>query len=167
MQNPTVGKGEKGARLDLFYGKIGKNRESDCNFHLAQTSPVHILMNNSGGPPPGLACQTPFDAYLAAFSRHLLCNPILLQALLEGMKRAGYGRIKGDFNSQHAPSRSGPIHMRAAAERIALGSDYPFPLGEEEPGRLIESVDLDGLTKARPLHGTALEWLNLSKDRFC
>src|SRR5262249_34655516 len=27
------------------------------------------------------------------------------------------------------------------AERIALGSDYPFPLGEAEPGRLIESMD--------------------------
>lgn len=52
------------------------------------------------------------------------------------------------------------------AEQVALGSDYPFPLGEEEPGRLIESVDLDDLTKARLLHGTALEWLNLSKDRF-
>lgn len=57
------------------------------------TSPIHILVNTSGGPPPGLACQAPLDAYLAAFSHHLLCNPILLQALLEGMKRAGYGRI--------------------------------------------------------------------------
>jgi hypothetical protein len=66
---------------------------SDCNFHLAQTSPVHILVNNSGGPPPGLAYQAPLNAYLAAFSHHLICNPTLLQALLEGMKRAGYGRI--------------------------------------------------------------------------
>lgn len=52
------------------------------------------------------------------------------------------------------------------AERIALGSDYPFPLGEEMPGALIESADLDDATKARLFHGTALEWLNLSRERF-
>jgi aminocarboxymuconate-semialdehyde decarboxylase len=46
------------------------------------------------------------------------------------------------------------------AGRIALGSDYPFPLGEDEPGRLIESMpDLDGATKDRLLAGTALEFL--------
>ncbi len=52
------------------------------------------------------------------------------------------------------------------AERIALGSDYPFPLGEEIPGALIESAKLDERTKARLLHGTALEWLNLNKERL-
>ena len=46
-------------------------------------------------------------------------------------------------------------------ERIALGSDYPFPLGEPHPGRLIESAGLDAPTMARLLHGTALEWLGL------
>jgi aminocarboxymuconate-semialdehyde decarboxylase len=49
------------------------------------------------------------------------------------------------------------------AERIALGSDYPFPLGEAEPGRLIESMeDLSQETKNRLLSGTAREFLNLS-----
>jgi aminocarboxymuconate-semialdehyde decarboxylase len=51
-------------------------------------------------------------------------------------------------------------------ERIALGSDYPFPLGEAEPGKLIESADFDERTQARLLHGTALEWLQLSEDKF-
>jgi aminocarboxymuconate-semialdehyde decarboxylase len=51
-------------------------------------------------------------------------------------------------------------------ERIALGSDYPFPLGEQEPGSLIESARLDVPTCARLLHGTALEWLQLPKERF-
>jgi aminocarboxymuconate-semialdehyde decarboxylase len=46
--------------------------------------------------------------------------------------------------------------------RIALGSDYPFPLGETEPGKLIESMaDLSEATKVRLLGGTALEWLGL------
>jgi aminocarboxymuconate-semialdehyde decarboxylase len=53
------------------------------------------------------------------------------------------------------------------AERIALGSDYPFPLGEDEPGRLIESLDdLAAPVKARLLAGTALEFLGLKKKQF-
>jgi aminocarboxymuconate-semialdehyde decarboxylase len=48
------------------------------------------------------------------------------------------------------------------AERIALGSDYPFPLGEAEPGRLIESMDdLSSEMKERLLAGTAREFLAL------
>ncbi len=50
-------------------------------------------------------------------------------------------------------------------ERLALGSDYPFPLGELEPGKLIESTVTDEDIQARLLHGTALEWLNLGKER--
>jgi aminocarboxymuconate-semialdehyde decarboxylase len=49
---------------------------------------------------------------------------------------------------------------------IALGSDYPFPLGEHVPGQLIESMPLDTRTKQRLLHGTALEWLQLDKAQY-
>jgi aminocarboxymuconate-semialdehyde decarboxylase len=52
------------------------------------------------------------------------------------------------------------------ARSIALGSDYPFPLGEDRPGTLIESMDLDVETRSRLLSGTALEWLGLAQDRF-
>ena len=48
------------------------------------------------------------------------------------------------------------------AERIAMGSDYPFPLGEARPGALIESMDdLSQETKERILAGTAVEFLDL------
>jgi aminocarboxymuconate-semialdehyde decarboxylase len=48
------------------------------------------------------------------------------------------------------------------AERIALGSDYPFPLGEDVPGRLIESLtDLPAEMRRRMLAGTALEFLGV------
>jgi aminocarboxymuconate-semialdehyde decarboxylase len=52
------------------------------------------------------------------------------------------------------------------AESIALGSDYPFPLGEPVPGGLIESMGLEGDVRARLLHGTALEWLGAAGERF-
>jgi aminocarboxymuconate-semialdehyde decarboxylase len=51
--------------------------------------------------------------------------------------------------------------------RIALGSDYPFPLGEAEPGKLIESMnELSEATKARLLSGTALEWLGMEQSTW-
>ncbi len=52
------------------------------------------------------------------------------------------------------------------ADKIALGTDYPFPLGELEPGKLIETSKFDDETKAKMLHGAALEWLNLEKSLF-
>jgi len=53
------------------------------------------------------------------------------------------------------------------ANKIALGSDYPFPLGEAVPGKMIESMsNLSEATKERLLCGTALEWLGLEKNRF-
>lgn len=53
------------------------------------------------------------------------------------------------------------------AGRIALGSDYPFPLGEDRPGELIESMDdLPQATKDRLLFGTASEFLGLDQQAF-
>jgi aminocarboxymuconate-semialdehyde decarboxylase len=52
------------------------------------------------------------------------------------------------------------------AEHIALGSDYPFPLGEQVPGKLIESMNFDASTKEMLLSGTALKWLGMKKERF-
>jgi aminocarboxymuconate-semialdehyde decarboxylase len=54
----------------------------------------------------------------------------------------------------------------AGADKVALGTDYPFPLGELEPGKLITSMPYDATTKERLLSGTALEWLNLERKRF-
>lgn len=52
------------------------------------------------------------------------------------------------------------------ADRIALGTDYPFPLGELEPGQLIRSMPYDDKLKEQLLSGSALSWLNLAKDNF-
>ena len=46
--------------------------------------------------------------------------------------------------------------------RVMLGTDYPFPLGEQEPGAGIAALDLNVADQARLYHGTALEWLGLS-----
>ena len=46
-------------------------------------------------------------------------------------------------------------------DRVLLGTDYPFPLGELEPGSLIESSDFKASTKSNLLGKNALEWLGV------
>ena len=46
-------------------------------------------------------------------------------------------------------------------DKICLGSDYPFPLGESVPGTLIESMDLSEGIQEKLLYKNALAWLNL------
>jgi 3-oxoacyl-[acyl-carrier protein] reductase len=54
---------------------------------------AHILVNNTGGPPAGLAIDASVDDYVKAFESHLLCNHILAQAFVPGMKNEKFGRI--------------------------------------------------------------------------
>lgn len=54
---------------------------------------AHILVNNTGGPPAGPVFNAKLDDFVSAFSAHLLCNHILAQALIPGMKKEKYGRI--------------------------------------------------------------------------
>ena len=53
------------------------------------------------------------------------------------------------------------------SDRIALGSDYPFPLGEKIPGEVIESISsLSNIDKQNIYYKSALSWLNLDKKLF-
>jgi 3-oxoacyl-[acyl-carrier protein] reductase len=58
-----------------------------------QYSPVHILVNNTGGPPAGKAIEAGADNFIDAFKMHLICNQIFVKAFVEGMKKEKYGRI--------------------------------------------------------------------------
>lgn len=54
---------------------------------------IHILVNNTGGPAAGLLNTVTDEQFLSALNNHLLCNHILAQSVLAGMKSEGYGRI--------------------------------------------------------------------------
>ncbi|MCB0402503.1 MAG: SDR family oxidoreductase [Flavobacteriales bacterium] len=54
---------------------------------------INILVNNTGGPAGGPIEDAKTDEFLHAFSNHLICNHILVQAVKDGMKASGYGRI--------------------------------------------------------------------------
>lgn len=60
---------------------------------IVDVTPVHILINNTGGPPPGPIVEATEEALLGAFSQHIICNQLLVKTVVPGMKQAGYGRI--------------------------------------------------------------------------
>lgn len=55
--------------------------------------PVHILVNNTGGPPGGPVESATLDAFRDAFALHVLANQTLARAVLGGMESAAFGRI--------------------------------------------------------------------------
>lgn len=67
-------------------------KEKVENF-IARQGAIHILINNTGGPPGGLITNAKADDFLQAFNNHLVCNHILVQAVIDGMKKENYGRI--------------------------------------------------------------------------
>jgi 3-oxoacyl-[acyl-carrier protein] reductase len=72
------------AQLDVLDAKVRG---------LAAGKPVHILVNNTAGPPGGAANAATLDAFRDAFARHLLANQVLVQAVIAGMQAQRWGRI--------------------------------------------------------------------------
>jgi 3-oxoacyl-[acyl-carrier protein] reductase len=60
---------------------------------IANTRPVQIVVNNSGGPPSGPAHTAALDDFRIAFNQHLMAAQIVLQAVLPGMRASNYGRL--------------------------------------------------------------------------
>jgi len=51
--------------------------------------------------------------------------------------------------------------------KVCMGSDYPFPLGEHHPGKLIESMeDFSATVTEQLLYKNAMDWMNLRYDKF-
>lgn len=63
------------------------------NNYAIRNPPIHILVNNTGGPAPGEIAQAHSDDFLEGLNKHLICNQFLSQALIPGMKKEKYGRI--------------------------------------------------------------------------
>jgi 3-oxoacyl-[acyl-carrier protein] reductase len=60
---------------------------------LVARDPVHILVNNTAGPPGGPAHTADPEQFVAVFRQHLVAGQLLVQAVLPGMRAAGWGRI--------------------------------------------------------------------------
>jgi 3-oxoacyl-[acyl-carrier protein] reductase len=58
-----------------------------------RAAPVHVLINNSGGPPGGTAHSASTEAYAEVFRQHLIGGQVLVTAVLPGMRAARFGRV--------------------------------------------------------------------------
>ncbi len=61
--------------------------------YIQRNGAINILINNTGGPAGGPIINAQIEEFFKTFSNHVICNQILAQACLEGMKNSGYGRI--------------------------------------------------------------------------
>jgi 3-oxoacyl-[acyl-carrier protein] reductase len=79
------------------FGSVEQVSKAIKNFK--HTGDIDILINNTGGPPGGLASDATVADFLKAFELHLLCNQTLVQAVIGGMKRKKLGtHCKRYFN---------------------------------------------------------------------
>jgi aminocarboxymuconate-semialdehyde decarboxylase len=106
-----------------------------------------------------------FPATLGRIEHGFHARPDLVAVNNRTNPRAYIGRFYVD-SLVHDPDLMHYMLKLMGANSIALGSDYPFPLGEDVPGAMIDSMQLDQDVRARLLHGTALEWLALERRRF-
>lgn len=67
--------------------------EKNVEKYLTGGNTFHILINNTGGPPGGEIVNAKTEDFTQTFQRHLICNHILTQLLVPGMKKNKYGRI--------------------------------------------------------------------------
>ena len=67
--------------------------EKAIHHFIDQGGTANILVNNTGGPAGGSIMNASASDFTVAFNSHLICNQLLSQALVPGMKAAGYGRI--------------------------------------------------------------------------
>ena len=70
-----------------------ENVRTSIKKYLSSEKTIHILVNNTGGPSGGKAFDADTDEFIQAFNNHLICNHILTQAVVPGMKKDQYGRI--------------------------------------------------------------------------
>jgi aminocarboxymuconate-semialdehyde decarboxylase len=118
---------------------------------------LRVLFAHGGGA---------FPATLGRIEHGFQVRPDLVAVDNDKNPRDYVGRFYVD-SLVHDPDMLRFMLKLMGAEHIALGSDYPFPLGETVPGRMIETMsDLSARDKQRLLSGTALEWLGLDPEHF-
>ena len=67
--------------------------EAICDQQAGSIGPVHILVNNTGGPPAGFAVDATPDQFVTYIQQHLACFQAMVRAFAPRMRAEGYGRI--------------------------------------------------------------------------
>jgi 3-oxoacyl-[acyl-carrier protein] reductase len=121
--------------------------------HVEKAGPVHILLNNTGGPPSAPLLDAKEEDFLKPYGRHLLASHLLAQLVVPGMKEAGYGRIVNVLSS----SVREPIPGLGVSNtiRAAMASWSKTLSRELPPGITINSI-LPGYVDTERLSELAL-----------
>ncbi len=117
---------------------------------------LRVAFAHGGGAFPGL---------IGRLEHGFNVRPDIVATNNERNPREYLGRFYVD-SLVHEPAMLQYMIDLMGADSIALGSDYPFPLGEHHPGSMIESMDLDARTRDWLLADSALRWLDLERARF-
>jgi aminocarboxymuconate-semialdehyde decarboxylase len=117
---------------------------------------LRVAFAHGGGAFPGL---------IGRLEHGFNVRPDIVATRNQRSPREYLGRFYVD-SLVHEPAMLNYMIELMGANCIALGSDYPFPLGEQAPGRMIEEMRLDAGVRDRLLAGTALEWLDLARQDF-
>ena len=117
---------------------------------------LRVAFAHGGGAFPGI---------IGRLEHGFNVRPDIVATNNERNPREYLGRFYVD-SLVHEPAMLNYMIGLFGAKSIALGSDYPFPLGEHHPGKMIESMGLDRQTQDALLAGTALEWLNRKREDF-
>ena len=88
----NIEKGQKHSYLVADFSDT-KNVKNVIEQSIHSGQIFHILVNNTGGPAGGAILNATAEEFMQAFSNHLICNQILVQAVVPGMKSVGFGRI--------------------------------------------------------------------------
>ena len=84
----------KGGSAEVLVGDLDQRDTTVASVEAKLSEgPIHILINNAGGPKGGPILNAAEEEFVVAFGRHVLAAHRLTQTLLSGMKEAGYGRI--------------------------------------------------------------------------
>jgi 3-oxoacyl-[acyl-carrier protein] reductase len=91
LANLPTGKGQQHSYLVADFTETEKVKTVIDGY--VKNNTVHILINNTGGPAGGPALSAKPEEFISAFNNHLINNHNLTQAVVTGMKLAGFGRI--------------------------------------------------------------------------
>jgi aminocarboxymuconate-semialdehyde decarboxylase len=101
-----------------------------------------------------------FPATIGRIEQGFLARPDLCQLNTKTNPRNYIGKIWVD-SLVHDEKYLNYLIETMGADKVILGSDYPFPLGENNPGKMVEESSLDEDIKKKILRDNALEFLGL------
>lgn len=155
-------KQEQGQRHDFLQADFADSKDLKKKITgLTSGKVIHILINNTGGPPGGPIVAANVEEFQQAFHNHLICNHLLTQAVIKGMKAEGFGRIINVISTsvkQPIPGLGVSNTIRAAVANWAktmAGELAPFGItvnnvlpGMTSTDRLQEIIDTNAEKRA-------------------